>query len=194
MKGCDKMFKELGYTLNELDTRRKDYPGTIITEFRGKLSRKDVFYNPQEDRDLILRILNNYKFSEYNVSNMKPNVLIIFNDQEYVCTITGFRTNDKRHKYSNRLNKDGYYDWIMKDSYTVADIIKHTTIKEFLSERITIDVKQSAFGKLCDKYTYDITHGMLTHKIYSTTPENVSDPYADSLSDSFTRIFDKIFG
>ena len=98
MKGCDKMFKELGHTLNELDKRRKDYPGTIITEFRGKLSRKDVFYNPQEDRDLILRILNNYKFSEYDVSNMKPNVLIIFNDQEYVCTITGFRTNDKRHK------------------------------------------------------------------------------------------------
>ena len=188
------MIKELGSTLKELDKCRKDYPGTIIKEFKGSLSRKDIFYNPQENRDLILRILNNYKFSEYNISKMKPNVLIIFNDQEYVCTIKGFRTNDSRHKYRNRLYKDGYYDWVMKDSYTVADIIKHTTIDDFLRERITIDVTQSAFGKLCDKYTYEITVGMLTHKIYSTTPENVSDPYADSLSDSFARIFDKIFG
>lgn len=183
MKGCDIMQLQK-YTGNN----------GVITKFTGmKLSRYDVFTNPREDRDLILKILNNFKFTNYTVNQMYPNVLIIFNDQEYVCTIKEFNFRDKRHKYADRVNKDGFYKWVMKNSYTVGEIIKNTSIKDFIRNRITIDVSQNLFDKLSDQYTYEISVGLLTHKIRSTPPEKVYDPYQDTFLDSLGRMFGKLF-
>jgi hypothetical protein len=166
----------------------------VITKFTGmKLSRYDKFTNPYENRDLILRILNNYRFSRYFINEAGPNVLIIFNDREYVCTIKEFVTNDERHKYSDRLYKNGFYKWIMKDSYTVGEIIRYRDIKDFIRNRITIDISQNFFDRLSDQYTYDITIGLLTHRIYSTPPEKVYDPYQDTIGDSLKRALRKLF-
>ena len=74
----------------------------VVSRFIGsKMSRYDIFFNPTKDRSLILKILNNYRFSKFNVDNMYPNVLVIFNDKEYVCTIKEFNYDDPRHKYGN---------------------------------------------------------------------------------------------
>lgn len=166
---------------------------SVIKEFKGKLSRKDIFNNPLSNRDKILTILNNYRFSKFNVDNMKPNVLVIFNDREYVCTIKEFNYDDSRHKYADRVNKSGFYIWEMKDSYTVGEIVKHTSIRDFLANRLTIDISQSAIDKMCDQYDIEISCGLLTERIYSTPLDKVDDPYSDTVFDAAGRMFRKIF-
>lgn len=166
---------------------------SVIKEFKGKLSRKDIFNNPLSNRDKILTILNNYRFSKFNVDNMKPNVLVIFNDREYVCTIKEFNYDDSRHKYADRINKSGFYIWEMKDSYTVGEIVKHTSIRDFLANRLTIDISQSAIDKMCDQYDIEISCGLLTERIYSTPLDKVDDPYSDTVFDAAGRMFRKIF-
>lgn len=166
---------------------------SVIKEFKGKLSRKDIFNNPLSNRDKILTILNNYRFSKFNVDNMKPNVLVIFNDREYVCTIKEFNYDDSRHKYADRVNKSGFYIWEMKDSYTVGEIVKHTSIRDFLANRLTIDISQSAIDKMCDQYDIEISCGLLTERIYSTPLDKIDDPYSDTVFDAAGRMFRKIF-
>lgn len=166
---------------------------SVIKEFKGKLSRKDIFNNPLSNRDKILSILNNYRFSKFNVDNMKPNVLVIFNDREYVCTIKEFNYDDSRHKYADRVNRSGFYIWEMKDSYTVGEIVKHTSIRDFLANRLTIDISQSAIDKMCDQYDIEITCGMMKERIYSTPLDKVDDPYSDTVFDAAGRMFRKIF-
>lgn len=166
---------------------------SVIKEFKGKLSRKDIFNNPLSNRDKILTILNNYRFSKFNVDNMKPNVLVIFNDREYVCTIKEFNYDDSRHKYADRVNESGFYIWEMKDSYTVGEIVKHTSIRDFLANRLTIDISQSAIDKMCDQYDIEISCGLLTERIYSTPLDKVDDPYSDTVFDAAGRMFRKIF-
>jgi hypothetical protein len=166
---------------------------SVIKEFKGKLSRKDIFNNPLSNRDKILTILNNYRFSKFNVDNMKPNVLVIFNDREYVCTIKEFNYDDSRHKYADRINKSGFYIWEMKDSYTVGEIVEHTSIRDFLANRLTIDISQSAIDKMCDQYDIEISCGLLTERIYSTPLDKVDDPYSDTVFDAAGRMFRKIF-
>lgn len=166
---------------------------SVIKEFKGKLSRKDIFNNPLSNRDKILTILNNYRFSKFNVDNMKPNVLVIFNDREYVCTIKEFNYDDSRHKYADRVNRSGFYIWEMKDSYTVGEIVKHTSIRDFLANRLTIDISQSAIDKMCDQYDIEITCGMMKERIYSTPLDKVDDPYSDTVFDAAGRMFRKIF-
>lgn len=166
---------------------------SVIKEFKGKLSRKDIFNNPLSNRDKILTILNNYRFSKFNVDNMKPNVLVIFNDREYVCTIKEFNYDDNRHKYADRVNKSGFYIWEMKDSYTVGEIVKHTSIRDFLANRLTIDISQSAIDKMCDQYDIEISCGLLTERIYSTPLDKIDDPYSDTVFDAAGRMFRKIF-
>jgi hypothetical protein len=166
---------------------------SVIKEFKGKLSRKDIFNNPLSNRDKILTILNNYRFSKFNVDNMKPNVLVIFNDREYVCTIKEFNYDDSRHKYADRVNRSGFYIWEMKDSYTVGEIVKHTSIRDFLANRLTIDISQSAIDKMCDQYDIEISCGLLTERIYSTPLDKVDDPYSDTVFDAAGRMFRKIF-
>lgn len=187
------MIKELENLSRELDKFTGGNTGIVIKEFKGKLSRKDIFHNPCSDRDKILTILNNYRFSLYNINNMKPNVLIIFNDREYICTIKGFNYNDKRHKYANRVNRDGFYIWEMKDSYTVGEIVQHTTIKNFLNNRITIDIDQSLIDKMCDQYDINISCGLITERIYSTPLDKVDDPYNDTVFDAIGRACRKLF-
>lgn len=166
---------------------------SVIKEFKGKLSRKDIFNNPLSNRDKILTILNNYRFSKFNVDNMKPNVLVIFNDREYVCTIKEFNYDDSRHKYADRVNRSGFYIWEMKDSYTVGEIVKHTSIRDFLTNRLTIDISQSAIDKMCDQYDIEISCGLLTERIYSTPLDKIDDPYSDTVFDAAGRMFRKIF-
>ena len=166
---------------------------SVIKEFKGKLSRKDIFNNPLSNRDKILTILNNYRFSKFNVDNMKPNVLVIFNDREYVCTIKEFNYDDSRHKYADRVNKSGFYIWEMKDSYTVGEIVEHISIRDFLANRLTIDISQSAIDKMCDQYDIEISCGLLTERIYSTPLDKVDDPYSDTVFDAAGRMFRKIF-
>lgn len=166
----------------------------VVSRFIGsKMSRHDIFFNPTKNRSLILKILNNYRFSKFNVDNMYPNVLVIFNDKEYVCTIKEFNYDDPRHKYADRINKSGFYIREMKDSYTVGEIIKHTPIKSFIANRVTIDVDQSAIDKMCDQYDVSITCGLMTERIYSTPIEKIDDPYSDTVFDAAGRMFRKIF-
>jgi len=166
---------------------------SVIKEFKGKLSRKDIFNNPLSNRDKILTILNNYRFSKFNVDNMKPNVLVIFNDREYVCTIKEFNYDDSRHKYADRVNRSGFYIWEMKDSYTVGEIVEHISIRDFLANRLTIDISQSAIDKMCDQYDIEISCGLLTERIYSTPLDKIDDPYSDTVFDAAGRMFRKIF-
>lgn len=163
--------------------------GITIHEFKGKLSKKDIFHNPHEDRSLILRILNNYKFKRYFIDNVFPNVLVIFNDREYVCTIKRYNEADRRYKYEERLHKNGFYIWELRDSYTVGEIVKNTSIKDFINNRITIETDRDIFDKLCDQYNYKITVGLGTHAIYNTPPEKISDPYSDTVYDAIGRFF-----
>lgn len=184
------MGKEIS-TLRSIQTFK---PTGVVTRFIGsKMSRHDVFTNPIKDRSFILNILNNYRFSKFNVDNMYPNVLVIFNDKEYVCTIKEFNYDDPRHKYADRVNKSGFYIWEMKNSYTVSEIIKHTDIKDFIANRVTIDVDQSALDRMCDQYDFTITCGLMTEKIYSTPVEKIDDPYSDTVFDAAGRMFGKIF-
>jgi len=166
---------------------------SVIKEFKGKLSRKDIFNNPLSNRDKTLTILNNYRFSKFNVDNMKPNVLVIFNDREYVCTIKEFNYDDSRHKYADRVNRSGFYIWEMKDSYTVGEIVEHISIRDFLANRLTIDISQSAIDKMCDQYDIEISCGLLTERIYSTPLDKIDDPYSDTVFDAAGRMFRKIF-